>query len=111
MSRITTGNDFELGITLTKDDKTFVIDPGATLKAVVVSADHATRYFDPVNVSPATPGTDYSQSLVIVKFSAALTAAIQRQGPAKIEIELTDAAGVIHPSWFVDVRVVKGHIG
>ena len=114
MTQIVMGNDFELGVQLTKNHKPFVIGPYVVIKATVVSPDHNNRYFDAVNVSPATPGTDYSQSLIIVKFSAADTAAISRQGPAKIEIgitEPTDPVSIRHPSWFVDVRVVKGQVG
>jgi hypothetical protein len=113
MTQIVIGNDFELGVTLTKNKQPFEIPFWVIIQATVVSADHNSRYFDPVNVSPATPGTDYSQSLIIVKFSGANTALITKQGPAKIEIEIlepTDPVSTRHPSWFVDVRVVKGQI-
>jgi hypothetical protein len=114
MTQIVIGNDFELGVALTKNKQPFEIPFWAIIKATLVSTDHNTRYFEAVNVSPATPGTDYSQSLIIVKFSRTDTALIPKQGPAKIEIEIfepTDPTSTRHPSWFVDVRVVKGQVG
>ena len=110
MTRIVTGNDFNLGITLQKNGATFEIHPQSTVKATVVSPDHNTRYIAPVTVDLLTPGTDLSQSLIIVKFTAPETQALLKQGPALLEIELIDPVGTSHPSWFVDVRVVKGQI-
>ena len=113
MTQIVIGNDFELGVALTKNHKPFAVDFQSVIKATVVSPDHVTRYFDAAIVSPATPGTDLSQSLIIVRFTKAQTAAITRQGPALIEIELTEDEGLgfKHPSWFVKVQVVKGQVG
>jgi hypothetical protein len=105
MSRITIGNDFELAVTLTKNHKPFAIDFQMLITATVVSPDRRIRYFEEGIVSPATPGTDFSQSLIIVRFTKAQTALITKQGPAKLMITLTEdeGAGFKHPSWFVDV--------
>ena len=112
MTDITIGNDYELGVRLTKNGQPFNIDPQHIIKATVVSADNSARYFDPLTVSPAVPGTDLSQSLIIVRFLRAQTMAINKQGPAKIEIEITEdqGNGFKHPSWFVPVRCIKGQI-
>jgi hypothetical protein len=110
MTQIVIGNDFELGVTLTKDHKPFMIDFQAVIKATVVNTDHNTRYFDASIVSPATPGSDLSQSLIIIRFTKAQTVAITKYGPVKIEVAITESNGFIHPSWFVDARTVKGQI-
>ena len=110
MTRIVTGNDFALGVKLTKDKKTFEIPTGSIVKAAVVSSNYDVLRAGPVNVPPDTPGSDWLNSLVIVKFTASDTGMINKYGPAQLEIEVTDPTGIKHPSWYVDVLIVKGQI-
>lgn len=110
MTRVVTGNDFALGVKLTKDKKTFEIPTGSVVKAALVSPNHDVMRAGPVNVPSDTPGSDWTNSLVIVKFTAADTQPINKYGPALLEIELTDPDGIKHPSWYVDVLIVQGQI-
>jgi hypothetical protein len=110
MTQIVIGNDFELGVRLTKSGedrikKPFSISPQTLITATVVNPTRSVRYFDETVVSLVTPGTDLSQSLIIVRFAKAETALINKQGPAKIKIDLTENEGLgfKHPSWFIDV--------
>lgn len=107
MSVIVTGDDIALPVTLKKDGKTFVINPAATVKAAIVSADHASVLAGPVTVSALASGSDWARSLIIVQFSGSATQSITANKPAKLEIEVNDGGKL---TWFTDVRLIKGLI-
>lgn len=110
MSRIVTGCGFVLGVQLTKDGQGFAIPPGATVKAAVVTARRDTVLAGPVEVDYAQPGSDWAGAVVVVKLTEAATGAIPHLGPALLEIGVTDPGGFKHPSWFIDVLIVKGNL-
>ena len=114
MTKVVTGNDFELAVELTKDGRTFAIPPGSVLQAALVSRDHSAALTPPVTVDLAAPGSDPAGSLIIVTIGKEQTGAITRYGPAKLEIEMKVYPGtpqeMTYPSWFVDVHIVKSNI-
>ena len=110
MTRVVTGDAFDLGVTLTKNKQPFEIPTGTTIKAALVARDRKSRLTNTVDVSLTTPGTDVTQALIIVRFMESDTAPITRYGPALLEINMTDPGGVKHPSWYVDVLIVQGQI-
>ncbi len=114
MTEIVTGNGFELAVELQKNHKTFAIPAQTVLQAAVVSRDNKTLLAGPVNINLSAPGTDTAASMIIVQIPAALTSQITRYGPAKLEIKMTANPGTpeefSHPSWFIDVLIVKSQI-
>ena len=105
---IVTGDNVALAVTLKKNGVVFIIDPAATVKAALVSTDHRTAYTDPLAQAEATPGADWSASLVMVEIPGTATEAITYQGLALIEIQIT--AGGVNTTWFVPVKIIRGQI-
>lgn len=107
ITQIVTGDDAVFQAQLYKDLATFTIDPGATVEAMLVSVDHQTKYTDAVTLSNAAAGADWPNSLVIVEFSQAETAAIQVTGNALLEIQVDETT---KENWFGTVNIVTGQI-
>lgn len=103
---VVTGDDFRLPVNLTISNTAFDAS-AATIKARIVSMDHATALTDEVAQSSATPGANWAQSLVVVVIGAADTSAIVRYGMALLEIQV---ASDIKETWFTPVNVVQGQI-
>lgn len=106
---IVTGDDVSLLATLKKDDATFTIDPGATVKAALVSHDHTEVYTDAVVQSSASPGADWANSLVqvIMDGDATSSIAVADQGAALLEVQVDET---IKETWFGNVQIIKGQI-
>ena len=104
-------DDATLFLTLEKDGATFNIDAGDTVEAALVSTDHETLLMAAVAQTNTSPGADWPNSLIAIKFSAAQTAAIILPSPgnaAKVEVQVTQAGE--KESWFSVVKIVQGHI-
>lgn len=110
MFTLTTGYDAEIPVTLYKivaDVKsTFAIDAGATVQAAIVSDDRTKLLTDPVPVLQATTGSDWANSLIVVKFTAAQLSGLSR-GDVKMEIQVDDNGKI---PFIVDGTVETGHI-
>jgi hypothetical protein len=103
---LVTGDDLRLPVQLTINGAVFDAS-AATIKARVVSLDHATALTPEVAQSSGASGANWSQSLVVVVISAAETAAIASYGMALLEIQ---AARDIKETWFVPLNIVQGQI-
>lgn len=102
------GDDFEIGVTLKSDAATFDMS-GLAASARVVAADHLSVYTETVAQSELATGADWTNSLIIVAFSAAQTAVIDQdnQGPAFLEIQVAFPA---KKTWFLPLFIVNGQI-
>lgn len=107
MSVIVTGDDVALPVTLKKDNATFTIDPGATVKASIVSLDRATILIAEVILSNIAAGADWANSLVVVEFSSVETGGVIGYDPCLLEIQVDDGGKL---TWFVNLDMVKGTI-
>ena len=107
MAAITTGDDAQILYSMTKDGAAFVIDPGATVRAVLISLDRVTTISAEVAVNLSAPGTDLAASLVVVAFTAAQTALITEYGPALLEVQVDDGGKI---TWTAQLTVRKGNI-
>lgn len=107
MSVIITGDDVLLCVTLKKSGATFVIDPGATVKASLISMDHRTVLVGPVTQSNAAVGADWSNSVVVIEMGSALTAGLNYSGEIKLEIQVDDD---IKLTWFFTINLLQGTI-
>ena len=90
MSVIVKGYDAVLPVTLKKNKETFPIDSGAVIKAVIVDVDHTEKLSQEVTIDKNAEGTDLTNSLIIVQFTEAQTAAITTTGNALLEISVDD---------------------
>ncbi len=97
---LVTGDDIQRDVQLTKGNAPFVIDPGATVQAAMVSS--VGSVVGPVTVLEADGG-DWTTSLVTVKFPSATSASFTR-GSATLEIEVNDNGRL---TWFVPNIVIK----
>jgi len=104
---LVTGDDIALPVTLKKKGLTFTINPAATVKARLVSADREAVFTAEIAQSTATSGNDLANSLIVIIFAAADTADITHQGTALLEIQVDDGG---KQTWFVSVRIVRGQI-
>jgi hypothetical protein len=107
MNEFITGDTPSYPVTLTLNDATFVIAPTDLITARLVSTDHSKAYSPEVVQSLSTPGTDLAHSLVIISFPTETTETITYQGTALIEIQIS---GVCKDTWFVPIKIVKGHV-
>lgn len=104
---ITSGDDSSLPATLKKDGAVFNIDPGATVRAALIDPDYSKKLTDVVNVSNATPGSDWANSLLIVEFTSAQTTGV-RPGEVILEVEVDDGGKL---TWQLSpITVRKGMI-
>jgi len=106
---LVTGDDSILPTTLYKDDATFLIDSGATVKASVVTKDKKTILLAPVTVSNVETGSDWVNSLVVPRFASADTNNIPLTniGSALLEIQVDDGGKL---TWFVTIKILQGTI-
>jgi hypothetical protein len=108
---IVTGNNVSIAVQLERNALAFAITGTGSVRALLVSADHKTKYMiDPVDLSPAAPGANWSASLVVVEFTGGVTEDIIYQGNAILEIKVDDASGVGEKTFFHVVRIVTGQI-
>ena len=107
MAIITTGDDAAIPFTAKKDGQTFAIDAGAVIKAVLTSLDRETVISPEVTVNNVATGTDLLNSLVIVEFTEAETAAITELGEAYLEVQIDDGTKL---TWTKELLVRKGNI-
>lgn len=109
--QIVTGDNVALSVTLKKNNATFVIDSGATVKASLVSFNHSTSYTLEITQSAAATGADWANSLVIVEFAPGDTSAITYQGKAYLEIQVDDTVQTSGKlTFFAEVVIVTGTI-
>jgi len=107
MSDIVSGYDAALPVTLKKEGVVFSIDAGATVKAVLLSADRSTVIIPEVTSNNAATGADWANSLVIVEFSAAQTALVLEEGDMTLEVQVDDTKKL---PWFIPLEASIGHI-
>ena len=105
MLKIVTGDDVSIKVQLQKDEVTFVIDSGATVRAGVVK--DGVIIIGPAPCLSDAAGADWNTSLVVVSFSSAETAAATDYGKSHLEIEVDDGGKL---TWFVFVNVIQGFI-
>lgn len=112
--KIVTGKDQIVTVQLLKkgvgdeEPQPFEIDTGATVRAVLVTADHKTKLGDEIACLHTTAGADWANSLVAIAFSGSDTGQFTYTGRALIEIEVEEV-GVDSP-FFPQVLIVKGHL-
>ena len=106
---IVTGDDVDIPVTLTKGKAkaVFSIDAGATVKAALVSLSRETILIPAVVCDFNATGADWANSLVIVPFSSAETAALIDYGKAYLEVQVDDGGKL---TWFDDIDIIKGSI-
>jgi len=107
MAIIVTGDDPALPVTLKKSKAVFAIAPTATVQASVVSVDKLTTLIPPITCDNAATGADWANSLVMVEFTSAQTAAISATGEALLEIQVDDGGKL---TWFVLITIETGTI-
>lgn len=107
MAILITGDDIVIEQTLTKNNATFTIDPGATVKASLISRDKETILVAPVTVLEATTGSDWPNSKIIILFAEADTLSLTDFGPIFLEIQVDDGGKL---TWFVKTELAQGTI-
>ena len=107
IATIVTGDDATLPVVLTKDGATFVINPAAVIRATVTDKTKRNTLLAPVTVTEAAAGSDWANSLIVVVFSSADTAAVTYSGRAVLEIQVDDNGKL---TWFDEIEIVKGTI-
>ena len=109
IATLTTGDDTVFTVQLTKDKAPFAIDGSATIQASVVTKDKKTILIAPVPVLEATAGSIWINSIVVVTFTEALTAAIttSQLGSAYLEIQVDDGGKI---TWFNTIKILQGTI-
>lgn len=101
------GTNSATTVALIKDGAAFGM-AGQQCVATIVSPDNKTKLSETVTVSEAAAGSDWSASVVVVKFAPADTQAITTQGPAEIEIKVTIDGVDIH--FWAGIELIKGHL-
>lgn len=107
---LTTGDDTIFPVNLYKGvDTNFVIDSGATIKASVVTKDKSIIILTPVAVLESETGSDWFNSLVVVRFDSVNTDAIDTalHKSALLEIQVDDGGKL---TWFIKIKIEKGTI-
>lgn len=107
MGTITTGDDVALPVQLKKNNASFVINAGATIKAAVINSDGTRVLSEVVTLNNLATGADLANSLVVAEFTSAQTAAIKEYGSAILEIQVDDSGKL---TWTTAITVVKGNI-
>ena len=107
MGVLTTGDDVQILSHLTKKGKSFTIAEGATAKAVLTTLDRSAIISDIVDIDMGAVGTVLDESLLIVKFTEAQSAAISETGDMLLEIQLNDGGKL---TWTNEIVVRKGNI-
>lgn len=107
MAALVTGDDIVIEQTLKKNNATFAIDSGATIKASLITRDKETILVAPVTVLEATTGSDWANSKIIILFAEADTATLTNFGPIFLEIQVDDGGKL---TWFVKAELSQGTI-
>ena len=114
MATIVTGDDVSIPTTLKKNNATFTINGGATVRAAIVTQDRETVLVAATAVNLSASGTDLANSLIIVEFTSVQTAAIATAysdssvyRKALVEIEVDDTTVT---TFFFNADVVKGNV-
>jgi hypothetical protein len=107
MRGLVSGDDIVIEQTLTKNNSTFAIDSGATVKASLISRDKQTIIVAPVSVLEATTGSDWANSKIIILFDSTDTDTATDFGPVYLEIQVDDGGKL---TWFVKAELVQGTI-
>ncbi len=106
---IITGDDAIIPVQLKKDNATFVIDPGATVKAQLRRGD--TPVGSEITVLEATTGSAWATSLIVVVSPSADTTnfTINDKHYLSLEVQVDDSGKT---TWILDniARVRKGLI-
>jgi len=109
LDSIVTGDDTDIPVTLTKGSAkdTFTIDPGAAVKAAIVSLDRNTVIIAAVVCPFDATGADWANSLIIVPFTSEETAAATATGEHYLEIQVDDGGKL---TWFDKINIIKGSV-
>ena len=108
MAVITTGDYAEIPFRMKKNGATFAISGSATIKAVLTNLDRQTIISPEVIVNLSANGTDLANSLVIVEFTEAESAAITELGEALLEVQVADPDKP--KTWTASVLIRQGNI-
>lgn len=96
-------------VVLLINEETFPIDPSCTVKAAIVSFDKKTALTsDPITLSSTTPGSDWTDSKVVVKFPRESTKSIIVVGKAYIEVQVT--IDTDDWTWHIPITLIPGTI-
>ncbi len=107
MVEFTTGDDVVQPISLKKNGAAFQISNAATVKAAIIDKARNALLTRPVIVSPTEPGSNWSESLIVVKIPSAATEGVRPQ-MVELEIEVNDGGKT---TWRItDVILTKGLI-
>jgi len=107
-----TGDDIEIPCNLEKEGKPFIISPSGTAKAVITTLDRTAIISTEVSVDMGALGTDLANSLIVVEFTKAESAAIALlaepfYGEAILEVQLSDPKT---KTWSKEILIRKGNI-
>ena len=103
---ITKGDDVQWPVQLLLDSATFVIDPGAQVRAALTR--RGVTVGPVVTCSSGTAGADWATSLIVVVFTAAETSTMTT-GQTTLEIEIVDG-GITSTFRVPGVAVLHGVI-
>lgn len=106
MLTVVSGNDISDLLQLKKNNATFNIPNGATVKAVLVSYDRATLLAGPFTMLNTDDGADWTTSLLSLIVADTLTDGLD---PAKIKLEVM-VDDTDRESWFFDAEIVQGNV-
>jgi len=105
---VVTGDAISIGADIQVNDRNIVIDLTTQIKAALVSYEHDAIYVPAIEQSPYSEFADWSKGFVVIEFPPSATASLEYQGPAVIEVQLNY---LNKPrTWFIPVKVIKGHI-
>lgn len=113
---IVTGDDAIVPLRLWKRNTsgvfvTFTIDPGATIKAKVISAEHTLDLLAETTLAVGAAGANWASSLVVIEWTSAETALAKLSRNALIEVEVDDTVNTNGKlTWFHPCVVTKGRI-
>ena len=118
MAKFVTGDSKPYSVVLKVNDLPIVngIPVDTTIKAQIVTIDRKkVLTTEPITITSAAPGSDWVNSVVVVKFPRASTkdiAITSKEGfmDAYIEIQATFTAGQDDWSWFVPIELYKGNL-
>ena len=74
---ITTGDDVDFLLQVTKDDVNLVIDVAATVTSRIVSRDGQIVYSDQITALSTDDGADWPNGLIALEYSSAVTTSIE----------------------------------
>ena len=107
MAVLTTGDDAQIEARLTKKGSSFAISAGATAKATLTALDRTLIISPIVELDMVAAGVDLGNSILVVKFTAAESAAITELGEVLLEIQVDDGGKL---TWTRQITVRNGNI-